>query len=142
MTTQPRLLAAVGLGAALGSVARGSVSVGMLHLLGPGFGWGTLTVNVVGSLLIGFYATLTGPDGRTPASEARRQFVLSGFCGGFTTFSVFSLETLLLAERQAYGLAAAGVLGSVGLWLVAAWIGCGLGERFNRLGGSSKDAAR
>ena len=59
MKTQTRLLLAVGLGAMLGSIARSLVSVGLLHLLGPGFGWGTLAVNVAGSLLIGLYATLT-----------------------------------------------------------------------------------
>lgn len=136
MKTQTRLLLAVGLGAMLGSIARSLVSVGLLHLLGPGFGWGTLAVNVAGSLLIGLYATLTEPDGRLFASPARRQFVLSGFCGGFTTFSIFSLETLLLVERQAFGLAAINVAGSTGLWLVAVWCGYRLGLRFNRLKGS------
>ena len=136
MKTQTRLLLAVGLGAMLGSIARSLVSVGLLHLFGPGFGWGTLVVNVAGSLLIGLYATLTEPDGRLFASPARRQFVLSGFCGGFTTFSIFSLETLLLVERQAFGLAAINVVGSTGLWLLAVWAGYRLGVRFNRLKGS------
>jgi CrcB protein len=78
------------------------VSVGMVQLLGPGFAWGTLTVNVAWSFLIWLYATLTEPDGRPMAGPAARQFVLAGFCGGFTTFSIFSLENLLLAESGVY----------------------------------------
>ena len=136
MRAQTRLLLAVGFGAMLGSIARSLVSVGLLQVLGPGYGWGTLTVNVAGSLLIGLYATLTEPDGRIFVSPARRQFVLAGFCGGFTTFSIFSLETMLLVERQAFGLAAINVAGSVVLWLVAVWCGYRLGVRLNRLKGS------
>jgi CrcB protein len=104
--------------------------------LGPGFAWGTLTVNVAGSLVIGLYATLTEPDGRLMAGPAMRQFVLAGFCGGFTTFSIFSLENLLLAESGAYTRAAINVAVSVVLWLLAAWIGYRIGARVNRLKGS------
>lgn len=140
MKTEVRLLLSVGLGAMIGSVARSLVSVGLLHIFGPGFGWGTLTVNVLGSLLIGLYATLTEPDGRVFVSPAKRQFVLAGFCGGFTTFSIFSLETLLLVERQAFALAAINVGGSVILWLLAVWTGYRLGVHLNRLKGSAHDA--
>ena len=135
MTAQRRLYLAVGLGGMAGSLARGLVSVGLLHLLGPGFGWGTLAVNVAGSFLIGLYATLTEPGGRIFASPARRQFVLAGFCGGFTTFSIFSIETVLLVEQGALGLAALNVGGSVLLWLVAVWVGFRIGRRLNRLKG-------
>ncbi len=131
MTGQARLYLAVGLGGMLGSVARSLVSLGLLHLLGPGFAWGTLAVNVVGSFLIGLYATLTEPGGRVVASPARRQFVLTGFCGGFTTFSIFSLETVLLAEQRAFDSAAVNVGASVLLWMVAVWIGCRTGQRLN-----------
>lgn len=130
---QARLYLAVGLGAALGSVARALVSVGMHALVGPGFPWGTLAVNVLGSFLIGLYATLSEPDGRLMVSPAKRQFVLAGFCGGFTTFSIFSLETVFLAEHGAWGLAALNVGLSTILWLVAVWIGYRLGLRLNRL---------
>jgi CrcB protein len=140
MKTEARIFLAVGLGAMIGSVARSLVSVGLLNVLGPGFGWGTLTVNVIGSLLIGLYATLTEPDGRIFASAPKRQFVLSGFCGGFTTFSIFSLETLLLVERQAFVLAAINVGGSILAWLLAVWVGYRLGVRLNRLKGSAHDA--
>jgi CrcB protein len=133
---QTRLYLAVGSGAALGSVARVATSLAMHALLGPGFAWGTLAVNVLGSFLIGLYATLTEPDGRLMASPAMRQFVLAGFCGGFTTFSIFSLETVFLAERGAWGLAALNVGLSSILWLLAVWIGYRLGVRINRLKGT------
>jgi fluoride exporter len=100
------LYGAVGVGSALGALARYLCTLAMVALLGPAFPWGTLAVNVLGSFLIGLYATVTEPDGRLRASPAQRQFVIAGFCGGFTTFSIFSLETLLLVERQAFGLAA------------------------------------
>ncbi len=135
MSAQRRLYLAVGLGGALGSVARSLVSVGLWHLLGPGFAWGTLAVNVAGSFLIGLYATLSEPGGRIFTSPARRQFVLAGFCGGFTTFSIFSLETLLLVERRAFGPAALNLGASVLLWLAAVWIGYRAGRRLNRLKG-------
>lgn len=131
MARQARLFLAVGLGASLGSVARYLGSLGMVYLLGTGFAWGTLTVNVVGSFLIGLYATLTEPDGRLMAGPAMRQFVLAGFCGGFTTFSIFSLENLLLVERGAVGLAGINVVVSVALWLLAVWIGYRIAARLN-----------
>ncbi len=130
-----RLYLAVAAGGALGSVVRYLCSLGVLALLGPAFPWGTLVVNTAGSFLIGFYATLTEPDGRLFASPATRQFVMAGFCGGFTTFSVFSLETIRLAEAGALGLAGANLLGSVALWLAAVWAGHRLARRINRLRG-------
>lgn len=135
MSGQGRLYLAVGLGAALGSLARALVSLWLLALLGPAFPWGTLAVNVLGSFLIGLYATLSEPGGRLFASPAQRQFVLAGFCGGVTTFSIFSLEVVLLLDRGAAGLAAANVVASVLLWLLAVGAGYRLGRRLNRLKG-------
>ncbi len=126
-----RLYVAVGLGAALGSVARVFISMAMLGLVGHGYLWGTLTVNVVGSFLIGLYATLTEPGGRLLVSPATRQFVMAGFCGGLTTFSIFSLETLLLAEQQRFAFAGLNVGLSIVLWLGAVWLGHRLGARVN-----------
>lgn len=131
-----RLYLAVGIGAALGSVARVLGSLGLMAVLGPGFPWGTIAVNVVGSFAIGLYATLSEPGGRLQPSPATRQFVLAGCCGGFTTFSIFSLETVLLAERGAWDLAVLNVGLSTILWLLAVWIGYRLGLRLNRLKGS------
>jgi fluoride exporter len=127
------LYAAVGAGSALGALARYLCTLAMVALLGPAFPWGTLAVNVLGSFLIGLYATVTEPDGRLRASPAQRQFVIAGFCGGFTTFSIFSLETLLLVERQAFGLAVIYIAASIILWLIAVWIGYRTGARLNRL---------
>lgn len=133
MTGTPKLYAAVALGSSLGAVARYLCSLGFLALLGPSFPWGTLAVNILGSFLIGLYATLTEPGGRLLASPAARQFVLAGFCGGFTTFSIFSLETLFLIEDRAFALAAVNIFVSLVLWLTAVWIGYRVGVRLNRI---------
>ena len=128
-----RLYVAVAAGSALGALARYLCSVAAVALLGPAFPWGTLTVNVLGSFLIGLYASLSEPDGRLLASSAQRQFVMTGFCGGFTTFSIFSLETVLLVDRDKFDLAAIYVAVSITLWLVSVWIGYGIGSKLNRL---------
>jgi len=118
-----RLYLAVALGSALGAVARYLCSAALIALMGEGFPWGTLAVNVLGSFLIGFYATLVAAAGGGRANPVRTQFVIAGFCGGFTTFSIFSLETLLLLERQDFQLAALNVSLSIVLWLLAVWAG-------------------
>jgi CrcB protein len=97
---------------------------------------GTLFVNVLGSFTIGFYATLAGPDGRVFAGSRSRQFVMTGICGGFTTFSMFSLETFDLL-RDGRPLAAGLNVGiSVTAWLAAVWLGHMAASRLNRLKGS------
>nr|WP_143142829.1 CrcB family protein [Marinospirillum alkaliphilum] len=114
--------AAVGLGSALGSLLRYLVSVTSLTALGPFFPWGTLFVNVLGSWLIAWLAVLGQryAHGRV----ARWQpFLVAGFCGGFTTFSLFSLETFHLISLGRPGWALAYVLISLPLWLLAAWHG-------------------
>ncbi len=125
-------LMAVGLGSGLGAVARYLCSLGSIAWLGTGFPWGTLIVNVAGSFLIGLYATLTEPHGRWSADPLTRQFVLVGFCGGFTTFSIFSLETLLLIEKEHLVLAVLNILASLLLWLLAVQVGHRLGVCINR----------
>src|SRR6202035_1696223 len=89
---------AVALGSIVGAVARFLVSVLSVSQFGDGFPWGTLFVNVTGSFGVGVFAALTGPDGRLFVSPRQRLFVMVGFCGGYTTFSAFSLETLRLLE--------------------------------------------
>jgi fluoride exporter len=130
------LYGVVGLGAAIGGTARAGASMASVALWGPHLPVGTLFVNVLGSLLIGFYATLTGPDGRVFASPRQRQFFMAGFCGGLTTFSIFSLETLMLAHRGEFVVAAANIGVSVVAWLVAVWLGHRLAVRLNRLRGA------
>jgi len=135
MSGSARLYLAIGSGGALGSLARWTASIAALDLFGPGFPWGTLAVNVAGSLLIGFAYVLTGPGGRAPAGPALRHFVMAGFCGGFTTFSMFSLETVLLLRQQAWVAASAYVASSLASWLAAAWIGSRIALRLNRAAG-------
>jgi len=130
------LYLAVSLGAVIGSVLRALVSMASLALLGPGFPWGTLLVNIAGSFIIGFYAALTGPDGRFFVGSHTRQFVMTGICGGFTTFSAFSLDTLRLVQSGNWPIAGVNVIISVFGWLAAVWLGNMLASRLNRLGGA------
>ncbi|MEZ5891406.1 MAG: fluoride efflux transporter CrcB [Xanthobacteraceae bacterium] len=111
------------IGSALGGGARYWCSGFVARMIGETFPWGTLTVNVIGSFIIGFFATLTGPDGRVFASTNTRQFVMLGFCGGFTTFSSFSIQTLLLVQDGEWLRAGGNIVGSVVLCLLAVWAG-------------------
>ena len=127
----PRLYLAVAAGGAIGSVARHLCGLGALALGDGALPWGILAVNAAGSLLIGLCATLMAPGGRIPASPALRHFAMAGFCGGFTTFSLFSLETIRMAEAGRVALAASHVGASVVLWLLAALAGHRLAQRLN-----------
>jgi fluoride exporter len=113
----------VALGGAIGSMARLWLSVHVALLTGLGFPWGTILVNIIGSLVIGFVATLTGPSGRLVVPVNVQAFVMVGLCGGFTTFSAFSLQTLELARDGRLIHAAANILLSVVLCLTAVAIG-------------------
>jgi CrcB protein len=113
----------VGLGGALGSMGRYWCSGVAARLVGETFPWGTLFVNVTGSFLIGFFATLTGPDGRIFAGTTTRQFFMLGIFGGFTTFSSFSLQTLNLVQDGELLQAGSNIIGSVLLCLIAVWLG-------------------
>lgn len=126
----------VALGSVVGGVARYLASVLFVSQLGDGFPWSTLFVNVTGSFIIGFYSVLTGPDGRLLASPWQRQFVMVGFCGGYTTFSAFSLETLRLVQSGNVPTASLNLGISVVGWLTAVWIGHALATRLNRLRGT------
>jgi CrcB protein len=110
-------------GSALGGVARYWCSGVAARLFGETFPWGTVIVNIVGSFVIGFFATLTGPDGRVYASSIVRQFVMLGICGGYTTFSSFSLQTLNLMNDGEWLRAGGNVVVSVVCCMVAVWIG-------------------
>ncbi len=124
---------AVALGSIVGAVARFLVSVLSVSQFGDGFPWGTLFVNVTGSFAIGFYAALTGPDGRLLVSARQRLFVMVGFCGGYTTFSAFSLETLRFVQSGKVQTALVYLAVSAVTWIASVWIGYALAARFNRL---------
>ena len=113
----------IAVGGALGSVARYACSSFVAGWFGEAFPWGTLIINVLGSFVIGFFASLTGPDGRLMVSGDTRQFVMVGLCGGYTTFSSFSLQTLTLAQDGQFLRAGLNVGGSVVLCLMSVWLG-------------------
>lgn len=98
-------------GAGLGGAMRHGVNVATLRLLGPGFGYGTLFVNVVGSFLMGILAAQLALKGEI--AQPWRLFLATGVLGGFTTFSAFSLDTALLYERGEIGLTALYIVASV-----------------------------
>jgi CrcB protein len=126
----------IAIGSALGGVTRYWLSGFVAERIGETFPWGTIIVNVTGSFVIGFFGTLTGPDGRVLVSTAARQFVMIGICGGYTTFSSFSLQTLTLAQDGEYLWAAGNVLLSVVLCLVAVWLGHVCAATLNGLKGA------
>jgi CrcB protein len=113
----------VALGGALGSMARYGCSSLIAGWFGQTFPLGTLVINVLGSFVIGFFATLTGPDGRVLVTPDVRQFVMVGICGGYTTFSSFSLQTLTLVQDGEFVRAGLNVVGSVVLCLLSVWLG-------------------
>lgn len=122
----------VAVGSALGGVARYWCSGIIANLVGETFPWGTLIVNVLGSFLIGFIATVSGTDGRFIISPEARQFLMVGILGGFTTFSSFSLQTLTLARDGQWLLVGANIVGSVVLCLIMVWAGHMLAAMINR----------
>jgi CrcB protein len=113
----------VALGGAIGSMARFWLSVHVALLTGLAFPWGTILVNIIGSLVIGFVATLTGPSGRLVVPVDAQAFVMVGLCGGFTTFSAFSLQTFELARDGRLMHAGANIMLSVVLCLAAVALG-------------------
>jgi len=123
----------IAIGSALGGMARYWCSGIAARLIGETFPWGTIIVNIVGSFIIGFFATLTGPDGRIFADTLTRQFVMIGFCGGYTTFSSFSLQTLALLQDSEWLLASANITLSVITCLFAVWAGYALAASINAL---------
>ncbi len=135
----------VAIGGALGSVARFWFSGVVARWFGETFPWGTMLVNISGSFAIGVLAALLGPDSRwigTVSLGRRvfgpsdfRQFFMIGICGGYTTFSSFSLQTLNLLRDREWFYAGGNIVLSVVLCLIAVWLGYLLGAAFNTLKG-------
>ena len=121
---------AVVTGGAVGTLARYAVSVWAFPI-SHRLLWGTILINVSGSFVIGFFGTLTLAHGRFPVSENLRLFVMVGLCGGFTTFSSFSLQTLDLLRSGALIRAAINVAASVVLCVAAVAAGHLLAARLN-----------
>jgi CrcB protein len=124
------------LGGGLGSLARWGASGLVANKFGETFPWGTLIVNISGSFIIGLFATATGPDGRWMAQPTFRQFFIVGICGGYTTFSSFSWQTLTLAEKGQWFQAGANVVLSVMLCLVGVWLGYLVATQLNATKGN------
>ena len=119
-------------GSALGGTFRYLLSGWALRHFGPEFPWGTFLINVTGCAFIGLFAAGTGAGGPLTVSPNVRQFVMVGICGGFTTFSSFSLETLVLARDGEWARAVAYVLGSVLCCLLGVWLGHAAAAAWNR----------
>jgi CrcB protein len=125
----------VALGGALGSVLRFVLANFCNVQVGGTFPWGILIVNVTGSFLIGFLFSITEPGGRWFASPATRDFLMVGICGGYTTFSSFSLNTLNLARDGDWLRAGGNILGSVAFCLAAVWLGHAAAAAMNQMKG-------
>ena len=113
----------VAFGGAVGSVVRFWASGWVAARWGETFPWGTLVVNVSGSLLIGFLSAVTQPEGRLWVSPEARTFLLVGLCGGYTTFSSFSLQTMELIREGEWLYAGGNVILSVAICFGAVWLG-------------------
>jgi fluoride exporter len=130
-----RVYLAIAAGTALGGAARFLVALGVVQGLGLAHPLATVFVNVTGSFLIGLFATLTDPEGCWRVGSTLRQAVITGFLGGYTTFSLLSLETLALIGGGAVGMAALHMMGSLAASLAAVWLGYALAVRINRPAG-------
>jgi fluoride exporter len=126
----------IAIGGALGTMARYGLSSLIAARFGDVFPWGTLIVNISGCFVIGFFAGLTGPDGRVMVSPDLRTFVTVGICGGYTTFSSFSLQTLNLLREGDMLRGGANMALSLATCMVAVWIGALAAAALNRLKGS------
>jgi fluoride exporter len=117
----------LGLGGAIGTVGRFWLDNAISNRFGRSFPLGILAINVTGSFLIGILASLIGPEGRLMVSPTVRMFFMIGICGGYTTFSSFSLNTLNLIRERQWLYAGVNVVASVVLCLLAVWLGYVIG---------------
>ncbi len=113
----------VALGSGIGGAGRYLLVTYAEKLTTGEFPWGTLLVNVIGSLIIGYYVAAMISSGRLLESSIERQFIMFGILGGFTTFSAFSLQTLQLIQSGNLGAATLNIIASVAICLVSVWLG-------------------
>ena len=113
----------VAIGSAIGGVSRYGVGLLAARAWGVTFPWGTLLINIAGSFVIALFGAMTLANGPMPMSTNMRAFVMIGFCGGFTTFSSFSLQTMELLQAGEIVAAALYILASVGLCLAGVFLG-------------------
>lgn len=111
----------IGVGGFIGAILRYLISGFFYDLYGDKFPYGTLAVNIIGCLILGFFITMS--EGKFIISPQMRTFVAIGLLGAFTTFSTFSFETLALLQNELYTSAFFNVLISVGVGLCALWAG-------------------
>ena len=124
----------IGLGGALGTMGRYWLGAAVGRHVAT-FPLGTMLINISGSFVIAFFSALTMPDGRWMVSARGRAFFMTGICGGYTTFSSFSLQTLNLVQDREWLYAGLNVVLSVVLCLVAAWLGYIAGASLRNKGG-------
>jgi CrcB protein len=122
----------IALGSAIGGTARFALAGLVADWIGATFPWGTLIVNITGCFVIGIFNALTGPDGLFLVPANARLFVMVGMCGGYTTFSSFSLETLNLVRNGEWLAAGGYVAASVVFCLIGVWLGHVAGLLINR----------
>ncbi|MEI7728418.1 MAG: fluoride efflux transporter CrcB [Verrucomicrobiota bacterium] len=124
----------VAAGSAVGGLARFWISGAIANRVGQTFPWGTILVNISGSFLIGFLAALISTEGRLGPKHHQfiNQFLMIGVCGGYTTFSSFSLQTLTLVQGGEWLQAGANVGVSVVACLIGVWLGHVAGQLVNR----------
>jgi CrcB protein len=113
----------IAFGSAIGGAARYWASGFVDNRIGQSFPWGTLFVNVTGSFIIGFLASITSPEGRFFVSPYARNFLMIGICGGYTTFSSFSIQTLNLVQDREWLYAGCNAVLSLVLCLISVWLG-------------------
>lgn len=121
----------IALGSAIGGVARYWASGVIENRIGQAFPWGTLFVNVTGSFIIGFLASISAPESRFFLSPHVRGFLMIGVCGGYTTFSSFSLQTLNLARDKEWLYAGVNTILTLLLCLLSVWLGGSLAQAIN-----------
>lgn len=122
------MIFAVAAGGAIGATGRFLMGRLMLTVMGPGFPWGTLSVNILGSFLLGFIVNLMAT--RYSLSHIWQGFLVIGVLGGFTTFSAFSLEVALMLQKNEIGAAAFYAFGSILIGVLALFAGLYAGRAF------------